>query len=364
MSTLSASTPLSSAPKSREGGIELLRSLLMLFIIGHHTMVHGVGLFDANHMVGITWVKLSLNSIFVVAVDTFIFISGYFGIRLRTMSVIKLQLQIWAYAIVLGLGFVLAGLAHWNATVQWSIFFPTSTNLWWFLTTYMLLMLVSPVLNLAHNLEKKAYAILLLLLLFLNSIAGVFWIPTSFWGNSGYALMNFITIYLLAGFLKRHHVEHGRLFYLSIFVASSIAIYGVAYYYIQTSQAQWVFPRAFAYNSPLLILSAFSIFMFFKSFKFKAKWIFFFSPLVLGVYLLHDHPFVRSVLYTKILGLPALKDSAWFFVAMPAIQVGIFLFGSIIEWGRSKLSSKLEKRIANTKLIKEIDLVLSGSISK
>ena len=71
----------------RSSNIELMRIFLMFMIIFHHLIVHSLGLkelksaayeneFPATQ-------AILLNSFIVIAVNAFIFISGYFGIKLE-----------------------------------------------------------------------------------------------------------------------------------------------------------------------------------------------------------------------------------------------------------------------------------------
>lgn len=68
----------------RNSSIELLRYLLMFFIVIWHSLVHGIGLTNIGGIpdFGIHYLpSLILCSIACVSVDCFMFISGYFGIR-------------------------------------------------------------------------------------------------------------------------------------------------------------------------------------------------------------------------------------------------------------------------------------------
>lgn len=345
----------------REGGVELLRLVLMGFIIGHHVLVHGAGLFDASAMDGNSWGRLALNSFFVIAVDAFVLISGYFSIKLKSLALIKLLSQTWFYGLVLMTAFVLwGGKALTQDLVLLSVL-PVSGNLWWFITNYVYLMLVSPLLNrVAFGLDRRHLGFVVLGLLLLNNVIGFYFSPANIWGYSGYSLTNFISIYMVGLYLKRYHtILPGRVYFwgwlaatAGIFVASAVMIF--------TGQAGYVFSRAFAYNSPLLVFSAICLFFWFKSFKLQAGWVFALSPLVLGVYLIHDHPFIREVLYKSWLQVPQWAHEWWFFVLLPLVILGILGAALVVEKLRSLAFASLEKQLADKAIFKTIDTQLAA----
>jgi len=354
---------MSKTDKPREGGVEALRVVLMLFIIGHHVMVHGAGLFNAAAMDAPSWIRLALNSFFVIAVDTFVLISGYFTIKLKSGGLFRLLSMAWFYAIVIGVSFMIAGLLpNWmpfGADRIYEMFMPVSTNLWWFVSNFVLLMIISPILNrLAQELAPKAFAFMMLAFFFLECVMGYGFGVQGFWGNGGYSVYNFALIYLIGAGIKRFHTMLPKMVYLGIFLVSSAIIFTIAAILINTGNAGYVFSRAFGYNSPLLILSAASLFLFFKNLNIQRGPFIALSPFVLGVYLVHDHPFIRNLLYKQILNVPEHANSLLFFAFLPLWIALIFLAGTLIEYIRTLLTKKLEDKIIGSTLFKSIDEVL------
>ena len=99
---VTSTTPVT---KAREGGPEMGRLILMVFVICHHYLVFGTLLYqpDLNPKppytaeYGFFLSRLFFDSVFIVGVDCFVFISGYYGIRLRARTIIILLLQIFFY---------------------------------------------------------------------------------------------------------------------------------------------------------------------------------------------------------------------------------------------------------------------------
>ena len=128
----------------RHPGIELLRGVLMLMIVLVHLTGNGVLLADSPiPYTESNWLWANIiDSICYPAVNIFILISGYFGIRLSLEKVLKLDIPVIFYSVVL---FLILGSFSLGGTLTAT--FPILSKEYWFLTSYFLLMLVSPLLN-------------------------------------------------------------------------------------------------------------------------------------------------------------------------------------------------------------------------
>jgi len=121
---MTASESSTSRTRERNLGVELLRCLAMLSVcVGHAVKMTGYGTGCEGRL-------------FAWDVVTFAFISGYYGIRLRLRRLVEL----WALAAVAVA--VPAALSDWGHYKEFLF-----SN--WFLNAYTILMLFSPVLNLA-----------------------------------------------------------------------------------------------------------------------------------------------------------------------------------------------------------------------
>ena len=78
----------------RDSNIELLRLVCMLFILLHHFIVHGSEFVTAPSV----WLTI-MNSFLVIAVDCFVLISGYFGIKAKWKGFIHLYVLCAFYSV-------------------------------------------------------------------------------------------------------------------------------------------------------------------------------------------------------------------------------------------------------------------------
>ena len=125
--------------KHRESNIELLRIVLMALIIIWHYMIYGQSLLS-NLVEGknINLSDLITTPMLVFPVDCFVFISGYFGIKLRLKSLISFLILMITYSIIT---YCLASYFSGTFKINYFIasFFPVSADIWWFFTLYIIL---------------------------------------------------------------------------------------------------------------------------------------------------------------------------------------------------------------------------------
>lgn len=145
--------------RERNSSIEMLRILAMLGIVIMHTngavMEHGSG-------TGVAWTQIE-NGIFNAGVSIFVLISGYFGIRRSSQKLIELESTVILYAVLSAL----VGCYFGKATILSIIkaFIPVSTNCYWFISCYILLMIFSPYINRAiDSMSELQHRQLLLLM--------------------------------------------------------------------------------------------------------------------------------------------------------------------------------------------------------
>ena len=93
--------------KQRESNIELLRLVVMAFIVLHHFIFHGLGqyrflAFGETPLLFSSQIDYALivDSFLIAAVDVFILISGYFSIKFKASRFVKLFSVISFFAMI------------------------------------------------------------------------------------------------------------------------------------------------------------------------------------------------------------------------------------------------------------------------
>ena len=320
--------------------MELLRIFCMFGIVCLHTC--GLFLRVAS---GISLIYFSLfNSIFNTGVTLFVLISGYFGIRSSGRKVFSLWLQVFLYSL---LG---AFVMYWggdssalDANHIKSVILPVSSNKYWFVTAYVVLMIFSPWLNrAADELEKRNFLLLLLLMVFLFSVVPTFLrveLP-----GCGKGILHFVMVY----FIGRYVSLHGR---MKIGVTGVSFITGISLMIVFAScvalslalrpDGGCCFPLV-SDSSLFILVASLGIFMLFRKLSFRVMWVNFIASHILAVYLM-EFP-IRMQLERYINVSSYVQD--WYF---PAVLFGYVLLvmtiAILIDIVRTPVQRLIEKGI-------------------
>lgn len=147
----------------RNSSFELLRILSMILIMAHHIIVFSFRLcnYFPDPVVEIPSLGVYfLNSLCIVGVNVFIFITGWFGISSIKKSILRLLPLFIGSLIILYF-------------IKSSFVFSDAIHHWWFLVHFFLLILCSPMLEklLIHS-NNKELALYTLSLFIINSVFG------------------------------------------------------------------------------------------------------------------------------------------------------------------------------------------------
>lgn len=283
----------------RNSNIELLRIILMFMIVIHHLLIHATDLklLDSglapvtNHI----YIQTFINSFFVIGVNTFVFISGYYGIKFNFNTLISFIAQAFFYSVVISALFFFIEPETFSYKNLIKSLFPISSGLWWYITVYVVIYIISPLLNAGiRELTAAKFQFILFILFFFNSVGGFLLNPDGLWIHNGYSFFSFVFLYLLGRYFSAHYQKNIRsMKYLLLYGASTVIVFSLVWFLISVNQ-EHLAGRIFSYNNPLLILSSIFFFFAFKGFNFKNGFINKIAPLTLGVYMLDDHILVRS----------------------------------------------------------------------
>lgn len=348
---------------TRESNIELLRIVLMLMIIGFHLLVHGAGVggsFDNYSMVDETSVMyIFLKSFLVVAVNCFVFISGFYRIKFKIRTIIHVFFQVFFYSLLFTmLADVFSPRIGLITYIEAS--FSLFRGVWWFITAYVALYLLSPLLNTAiDSFSKQKFLFVIISLTIINIVSGFLFSASPMGANRGFSLISFIHIYLLAQYIKKHiRLDKLEKYSIAVYVASSLLIFLLAILSISISSNSGI-AKTFAYNNPIVLISAISLFFSFKQFKLKNNLINSISPYVLGVYLFHDHPLMRKYLIEHLYTLSLHPSPYIHFLSLFFFTLLIFLAGFIVDKIRAYILTPLAEFVIRRFNLVSIERMLS-----
>lgn len=147
--------------KERNSSVEILRMLFMAGIVFLHAYYHGSNA-DIEWIYGLgtstdSSYQLILYSLSRLGVTGFMFISGYYGIRMNAVRLYRLLSMVCIYWLVttvicgnISIGGLVKGVIH-----AW--------DMWWFVASYFMICILSPLINEGiERISKKTFSYVLL----------------------------------------------------------------------------------------------------------------------------------------------------------------------------------------------------------
>lgn len=233
----------------------------------------------------------------ICAVDCFILISGYFGIKWKFKSLFNLVFQIFFYSIGIYLVVVALGIVDWNLKDFIMRFACLITDSWGFAVTYVLLWFCAPALNaLAEKTNAKELFIYII----------VFFSVINFISVPRCDLFTYALVYMIGRLLRRIEVENvrfaaGRAYWLTttlIFILVYFFVFRTLHITSADSVTSWpVGFIAFDYAAPLVLLQAVFLFIFFTRLNFQSKFINWCASSCFAIFLIHMHPTIKFIGY-------------------------------------------------------------------
>lgn len=366
----------------RNGNMELLRLISMCMVVFLHALGKGENLvnFTAESSLNsvLAWV---LESLAIPAVNIFILVSGYFLVKskFRIRRILSLVLQIVFYSFGVFVVCLIAGqvtLADTNVYDLLKYIFPVHMGVYWFMTSYVIVYLLSPVINKAINYlsQKQLGTVIIILLVYESLLKSVlpFRLEKDEWGYSSFW---FLIVYLIGAYFRLYGFKHLKsvksgliLFFagVGLIFAENGVIFWINFYMDRLKGIEKI---TYEYNHIFCLMAAVGFFATFvnmppmaeKTSSIISK----LSPMALGVYLLHESTCVRYE-WPKWLGIyKILEMNPFLFIARVFCAVIIvFALGLLVDYGRIKLFELCGKGISKTGLngfFNKIDGLVNGT---
>lgn len=291
---------------ARQANLELLRCVAMMMVIVLHYLGKGNLLIDPKWQMlyPAEWLAWLLESFCIVAVNVYMFISGYFlcTSAFKPSRLVQLWLQVWMYSVAFGLIGALTGVmaeTDFDTHFILTLIFPVSMNHYWFMTAYIFLYILLPFLGLAvKKMTKRQLQIAVLLLLFVFSIQKSVLPVRLETDGLGYDCLWYICVFAAAAYVRRFGVPflekraRGIILYVVCCLLIFGSIVGLRWMYRHTGRLEQMIKMCTEYNHILPFLAAVGLFAAFRRMKVKgwfASFVCKIAPYTLGIYLLHEN---------------------------------------------------------------------------
>lgn len=341
------------ADHKRNSSFELLRIFSMLFIVCSHCSVHR-DLPEVQSLLFFNNLLLDWCVLGNLGVDIFVLITGYFSSCSRNLSRksrgVKLLTQVWFFSVLGFLIYLITG-HHITLKIILETIFPTVFSAYWFFTAYFVLLLFMPYINIVlDKLTRKQMIIFIVIMMLLWSV-----IPT-FTNQKmcGENLCLFVMLYSIGAYFRKYPdnnilTKKKYRYLLTILCFALMFLSSVVLRIVFNHHTTYFYSR----SSILTVGSAIGLFSFaVYGRKFYSKWINNIAACTFGVYLFHDNPLMRELIWTEWLPKSKFLNSYLLIAVIFLSVIIVMTVSTAVEWLRRITVKKPFEHLMNNIITK------------
>ena len=347
--------------KMRQSNLELLRIICMLMIVIDHCVWHS-GLLDIEN--NNRYISYFLMQGGQIGVNCFILISGYFLInsKFKIKKIFEMIKETDFYSIIIMGGELLLSYKMLNLKSILKSFFPIVLGQYWFISIYVVLYLLHPYINKMLNIKKEQHILLIVILTIILCIIPTFTF-SKFFDNE---ILWFMYMYILGAYIRKYGLFQNfnkKNIYLLIFILTYFLIFILTIILSKLSGNFAVIlgkERFFSGRQTITILiCSVSLFMYFINLKIKNnRLINSISSTTFGIYLIHEHPIISNILWTKVFNILSLRCSSLLFGYIIMCSILVFITCSLIDYARQNINKRININ-KNFKALDQIDFIVN-----
>ncbi|WP_061962839.1 acyltransferase [Demequina aurantiaca] len=191
--------------KQRNSVIEVYRILAMLAIVSYHYGVHG-GVLGSAEPGDAERFLTGYSTMGKWGVDAFVLIGAYFMAQstFRWRGLRSILIQVWSTSWMILVVALIWLPDRVDTETTWRAIFPVATEFYWFVTIYVMLMILSPFINLlVKAMTQRQHLTLIAILLVAWSLLSV--IPDVKLGAN--SMTWFVALYLVAAYVAKYRLR-------------------------------------------------------------------------------------------------------------------------------------------------------------
>ena len=334
----------------RESNIEFLRIISMILVLVSHASYTSLGSptqvdisasFESSFLRGLS------ESLSEVCVNAFILVSGWFGIKVRTIRFAELIFQVLFVSVFIYMMMRLLGLTPSMDVNEWIELVLIKHRGYWFVKAYIILYLFAPVLNIfvvhVSRIQLKNFLVVFYVV---QVIYGFYHYGS--WYAGGYSPLSFMGLYLLARYMKLYpnkYTQFNKYTDLFLYLVISVLMVGcslaLTYFFDKGGTV------LFLYSSPFVILSSVFFFLFFTKLYFYSKIVNWVAASCFAVYLVHNSPYIFYPYYIDVIKhWFDTETTSRFLLNTIGLIFVFFVFSVLFDKVRIWVWSNVEKIIA------------------
>lgn len=369
--------------KHRNPNIDWMRVCAMLMVVLLHALGKSglleVSMYESRSINAfLVW---TLEAFAIVAVNVYVLVSGYVltGAKFKTGRFLSLIFEVLFYSV--GGYFILCatGVVDRSSTDTYTLLncvFPIHMDTFWFMTSYVVMYMLLPILNaaIAHMAKGAHLAVIVMLLIyecgfksFLPFVMGI--------EDHGYSYIWFIVLFLISAYVKKYGLRFvntsgkGALLYFCCVFLIVCEQFVLQMFMGKYGRFELLQSVSYDYNHVLVLAASVGFFVWFllagECHGVLAKIGTIVAPTTLGVYLCHEHVLIRYE-WQKWLKLDTLMEApVWrLLLSVLAAVLAVFAAGFLIDCLRISIFNLLGKAVGKTavnKKINKLDDIVNGS---
>lgn len=350
--------------KTRQANLELLRIIAMLMVVTAHLVNHGSMITMAQPGSLSYYIVWTLFGVSFVCINIYLLISSYFLVdtKFSTWKLAKMAGQVFFYAFGITLLFwIFFGVEHELKYMVYSIL-PISSDFYWFISMYVGMYVLAPLMNrFIRCLTKRQLECAMFLCFLLVSVwPNVIYFSSALNTAGGVSIAWFLTVYLFGAYIRLYYVPDGRFARRLLYGVLAALLIPLSRFVIELllktplgkigmlEDLMWGYSLFFTYSSILVTAASVLLFLAFLNLEIKpgrgAKCITTVAGAAFGVYLIHDHYYIRETLWSKLDGASWL--SKWYLLpASLGVILAVYAVCTVIELLRQKLFSPIDNSL-------------------
>ncbi len=347
--------------KERQMNLELLRIIAMMMVVAAHLVNHG-GMVDlvrpGSFSYYIVWILFGIP---FTSITVYLLISSYFLVdaKFSSWKLAKMGGQVFFYAFGITLLFwVFGDVEHEMKNMVFSVL-PIASDFYWFVSMYVGMYLLSPIMNkLVRALTKRQLACAVFLGFVLVSVwPNIIYFSSALNTAGGVSISWFLTVYLAGAYLKLYYKPDGHFAKKLAYACIALLLIPCSRFVIEAllqtplgkisilDDLMWGYSVFFTYSSILVSAASLLLFVAFLNLSVRtgkvSRIINRIAGAAFGVYLIHDHLYIRDTLWGRIGGVFWL-DKWYLLPACLGTTAAVYAVCTVIELGRQKLFAPLD----------------------
>ena len=308
----------------RNSNIELLRIVAIFMIIVHHYYVHG----------GFEQITTD-NEVFLriiggggkAGIAIFVLITGYFGDKIKPGRIIKLIRDRWIYSFLITAVLLVFGLTQMSSKLAIHTIAPTLTCRHNYFTTFCMLYLFIPFLNkIVDSFSRRTIESGIVLSVVLFSL-----FPTIYpdFSNNTYSyILWMMLLFVIGRCLNKYEYNLPWKWILLLSIAGVMICLFIIEPHISYYQLNRIV--SYLYSVPVLVIPI-CLVMLFSKLSIQSTVINQLAKSTFAVYIIHDDPYVRAVIWSRLFRNPAFGMSTFLPLHLLGTAIAVYCGSVLID---------------------------------